>query len=131
VGREAVPGPPPQAGTALTAHRPPVEDDEVARRHVGDALTDRLDGAGRLVAEEEREVVVDAALAVVQVGVAHPARLDADDRLARTRVGDDDVDELDVGTLGAGDDSLDGLRHGSSSVERAAVGVGAPSSGPR
>jgi hypothetical protein len=62
------------------------------------------------VAEEEGEVVVDAALAVVQVGVAHPARLDLDDRLARTGVGDDDVDELDLGALGAGDDSLDGLR---------------------
>ena len=51
----------------------------------GDALADRLDDAGRLVAEQEREVVVDAALAVVQVGVADPAGLDVDDRLARAR----------------------------------------------
>ena len=35
--------------------------------------------------EQERVVVVDAALAVVQVGVAHPARLHLHDRLARTR----------------------------------------------
>ena len=36
---------------------------------------DGLDDAGGLVAEQEREVVVDAALAVVQVGVADPAGL--------------------------------------------------------
>ena len=35
----------------------------------------RLDDAGGLVAEQEREVVVDAALAVVQVGVADAAGL--------------------------------------------------------
>ncbi len=49
--------------------------DEVAGRHVGDVGAHRLDHAGGLVAEQEREVVVDAALAVVQVGVAHAARL--------------------------------------------------------
>ena len=37
-----------------------------------------FDDAGGLVAEQEREVVVDAALAVVQVGVAHAAGLDRD-----------------------------------------------------
>ena len=56
-------------------------------------VADRLHDAGGLVAEQEREVVVDAALAVVQVGVADPAGLDVDDRLARTGVGD--VDGLD------------------------------------
>ena len=56
----------------------------------GDALADRGDHAGGLVAEQERELVVDPALAVVQVGVADPAGLHIDDRLARTRVGDDD-----------------------------------------
>ena len=60
--------------------------------------------------EQERELVVDAALAVVQVGVAHPARLDLDDGLTRPGVGNDDVDELDLGSLGSGDDSLDGTR---------------------
>ena len=60
-----------------------------------DAVADRLDHARRLVPEQERELVVDAALAVVQVGVADPAGLDRDDRLARARVGDDDVDDLD------------------------------------
>ena len=105
-------GLPLSAGAALAAHGAPVEDDEVAGRDVGDALADRLDRAGRLVAEQEREVVVDAALAVVQVGVADPARLDPHDGLTRTGVGHDDVDELDLGSLGSGDDSLDGLRHG-------------------
>ena len=42
---------------------------------LGDVGPDRLDDARRLVAEQEREVVVDRALAVVQVGVAHAARL--------------------------------------------------------
>ena len=45
---------------------------------------------GGLVTEQEREVVVDPALAVVQVGVADTARLHADERLAGTGVGDDD-----------------------------------------
>ena len=49
------------------------------------SVADRLDDAGRLVAEQEREVVVDAALAVVQVGVADPAGLDLHQRLARAR----------------------------------------------
>ena len=51
---------------------------------------DRLDDPGGLVAEQEREVVVDAALAVVQVGVAHAARLHLHERLAGPGIGDDD-----------------------------------------
>ncbi len=78
-------GSPRQARPALPAHGPPVEDDVVAGGHLGDAGADGLDDAGGLVAEQERELVVDAALAVVQVGVAHPARLDRDDGLARVR----------------------------------------------
>ena len=72
------------------ADRAPVEDHEVAGRHLGDALTDGLDDAGGLVAEQEREVVVDATLAVVQVGVADAAGLDLHDRLTRARVGHQD-----------------------------------------
>ena len=87
------------AGSAVPADRTPVEDDEVARRDVGDTLTHRLDDPRGLVAQEEGEVVVDAALAVVQVGVAHPARFDFDDRLTRTGIGDDDVNELDGAPL--------------------------------
>ncbi len=82
VGGEAVPGLAAAAGPAGAVDRAPVEDHEVAGRHVGDALADRLDDAGRLVAEQERELVVDAALAVVQVGVADPAGLHLHHRLA-------------------------------------------------
>ena len=56
--------------------------DEVAGRDVGDAGTDRVDDARGLVAEQEREVVADPALAVVAVWQTHtPATRD---RLART-----------------------------------------------
>ena len=75
VGGEAVPRLAAVAGPAVAADRAPVEDHEVARRDVGDVRADRLDDARGLVAEQEREVVVDAALAVVQVGVADPAGL--------------------------------------------------------
>ena len=47
----------------------------------------------------------------MQVGVADPAGVDLHDGLARAGVGHDDVDELDVGALAAGDDALDGLGH--------------------
>ena len=76
VRAEADPGLAAQTAAARAAHRPPVEDHEVAGHDIGDAFADRLDDAGGFVPEQEREVVVDAALAVVQVGVAHPAGLD-------------------------------------------------------
>src|SRR6185503_20610449 len=50
-------------------------------------------------------------LAVVQVRMADPARLDLDDCLARTRIRHDDVDHLHRDSLGAGDDSLDSAGH--------------------
>ena len=93
----------PAAGPALAAHGPPVEDHVVAWRHLRHALADGLDDAGRLVAEEEREVVVDAALAVVEVGVAHAAGLDGHDGLARAGVGDDDGLDGHGLALGPGD----------------------------
>ena len=52
------------------------------------------------MAEQERVVVVDPALAVGEVGVADAARLHVDDHLARTGVGDDDVDQFDGLALG-------------------------------
>ena len=61
--------------------------------------------------EQEREVVVDPALAVVQVGVADPARLDLHHRLARSRVRHVDRDQLDRCALGLRDHGLD-LLHG-------------------
>ena len=47
------------------------------------------------MAEQEREIVVDAALAIVEVGVAHPARLYRHDRLSRPGIGDHDVGQRD------------------------------------
>ena len=60
-------------------------------REVAYVRADRLDDAGGLVAEEEGEIVVDPALAVVEVGVADAARLDGDDRLARPGLGHHDL----------------------------------------
>src|SRR5581483_7197877 len=55
----------------------------------------------------ERELVVDGALTIVQVGVAHPARLDAHEGLAGTRVGHVHRHRLHRRPLGAGDHALD------------------------
>ena len=111
VGGEAVLRLPALAGAALPAHRAPVEDHEVTGRDVGDALPDGLDDPRRLVTEQERELVVDAALAVVQVGVADPAGLHLHDRLARPGIRDVDGDDLDGGALAHGHDGLH-LLHG-------------------
>ena len=92
---EAVPRPAALACPALPAHRAPVQDHEVARLDVGHARADGLDRARGLMAEQERELVVDAALAVGQVGVAYPAGEDVDHHLTGSRVGDDDVHHLD------------------------------------
>ena len=43
------------AGPALTADCAPVEDHEVAGSHLGDAVTDGLDDARRLMPEQERK----------------------------------------------------------------------------
>ena len=52
---------------------------------VGDVGADRLDDAGRLMAQQVGEVVADAAFAIVQVGVADAAGLYGDERLRRAR----------------------------------------------
>ncbi len=87
------------AGPAFTAHRAPVQDHEVAGLDVCHALADGLDRASGLVAEQERELVVDAALTVGQVCVADAACDDVDDDLARSGIGDDDIHHLDRFTL--------------------------------
>ncbi len=110
-GGEAVPGPATLAGPAAAADGSPVQDHVVAGRQVAYALTDRLDDAGGLVAEQVRVVVADAALDIVQVGVADTAGLDLDHRLARSGIGNGDGHQLDGCVLGARDDSLDLLRH--------------------
>ena len=104
---EAVPRAPAHARPALAAHRTPVQDHEIANRQIADVVADGFDDARGLVPEQEREVVVDAALAVMQVGVAHAARLHLDQRLARTRIRNEDRCELDWRAFGAGDDAFD------------------------
>ncbi|KQU53847.1 hypothetical protein ASG84_04805 [Rhodococcus sp. Leaf278] len=59
----------------------------------------------------ERELVVDAALAVMQVGVAHPARLDLHHDLVRAGIGNGDRLDGDGCALALGDDGADLLRH--------------------
>src|SRR5665647_750243 len=76
VGVEAVLRLAPGTRPALTAHSAPVQDDEVARRDIGDTLAHRLDHTSGLMAQQERKLVADATLAVVHVRVADPARLD-------------------------------------------------------
>ena len=56
---------------------------------------DGLDDAGCLMAEQKRELVVDPALPIVQIGVADAARLDADERLSWAGVRDHDRRHLD------------------------------------
>src|SRR6201996_672440 len=67
---------------------------------------------GRLVAEEVGEVVPDAALAVVEVGVTHAAGLDAHQRLPRAGIRHQDRGDLDRRALFPGDHTLHALRHG-------------------
>src|SRR5581483_1428314 len=77
----------PPAEAAVAARRPPGQDDVVAdgwRRH---AWTDLLDDARALVPEQEREPWPGPHLHV-QVGVAHAARADAHEHLARSGVVD-------------------------------------------
>ena len=88
---EAVPGTPTEAGATVSARRAPRDDDEVAPRDVGHTVADALDRPGGLVSEQERELVVNRALAVVKIGVADSARLHSDEHLARTRVRDQNI----------------------------------------
>jgi len=62
------------AAPAPSARRPPGEHHEVARLEARDAVADRLDAAGDLVAEQEGELPVHDPVAVEQVGVADAAR---------------------------------------------------------
>ena len=109
-----------EAATTRAAHRTPVEHHVVAGGDTRDALTDRLDDAGCLVAEEERELVVDAALAIVEIGVADAARLDLHHRLTRARVGDHDRLDRHRLALATGHHSTNLLRHDCSSWDELA-----------
>ena len=73
--------------------------------------------------EQEWEFIVDATLLVMQIGVADPAGLNANDGLTRTGIGNRDGDELDGSVLGSGDNCFAQAWHGEgpSSVEGEAV----------
>ncbi len=59
MGGEAVLQVPALARPALTAHRTPVEDHEVTRRHVGDTLAHGLDDLGLLPVSAEESLADD------------------------------------------------------------------------
>ena len=101
-----------KAGPALAAHGPPVQHHVVAHLDVGDGLADLGDAAGGLMSEQEGELVVDAAVAVGEVRVAHPAGLDVDHYVGGAGVGDHDVHQLRRLLLRSGDDALHGPGHG-------------------
>ena len=68
------------------------------------------------MAEQEWKLVVDAAVSVGQIGVAHPARLNPHDHVVRAGIRDGDVDQLDRSALAAGDDTLNLLWHAKTSL---------------
>ncbi len=70
-----------------------IEDDEVTGLHRRDIGPNRLDNAGCLMTEQERELIADAALPVVEVGVADTTRLNLHKRFPRTRLGHHDGDQ--------------------------------------
>ena len=83
---KAVPGPASPAGTTFSAHRAPIQHDEIAGLDRRDVRPDFVYYARGLVSEKKRKFVANAALAVVQIGVADTARLGADDDLTRPRI---------------------------------------------
>ena len=68
----------------------PGQNHEIPGHDVVDAFSDGFDDPGRLVAEQEREVVCDRALPVVEVSVTDPAGLHANDCFLGTGIGDPD-----------------------------------------
>ena len=98
------------ARTALAADGAPVEDDEVTLFHVGHGGADALDHTGGLVAQQEREGVLDVTIAVGQIRVAHAAGLHLHHDIVLTGRRHDDVDGFHGSALGAGNHTTDGLR---------------------
>ncbi len=109
VGVEAIPGGALLAGSAFPAHRTPVQHHDITDLDMSDSIADRFDGARGFVAEQERELVVDAALAVMQIGMTHPARGDGDHDIVRAGIGNGDRLDRDGLTLRLGDDGMNGL----------------------
>ena len=72
----------------------PGEDHKVAGRDVGHVWPDLLNHAGSLVAQQERELVVDGSFAIVQIGVADTAGLHTHQRLAFSRIWHQDLSQF-------------------------------------
>ena len=83
------------------------------------ARSNGFDCARGLVAEEEREAVADATLAVMQIGVAHTAGPDADQNLAGTGIGNVNGHHLHGGSSAARDDAGDRMWHDTDLTVRA------------
>ncbi len=102
---------------------------QVARFHRCDVGANGFDDTGGLVAEQEREVVVDRALAIVQVGMADTARLHVDQRLTRARIGHLDRLDRDRLALALRDDPTYSMRHEAGAYRRRRGQAGGTSSG--
>ena len=63
------------------------------------------------MSEQEGEVVVDSAFAVVEVGVADAARLHSDERFAGAGIGDDDGFDRDGFAFARRDNAFDLINH--------------------
>ena len=111
VGIEAVLRFAPITCPAVATDGSPVQDDVVAGSDVGNVVADRFDNTCGFVPEQERKLVVDPALAVMQVGVADPTRLHLDQRLTWTWVGNDDRFQRDGRTLRPCNYTLYFMRH--------------------
>jgi hypothetical protein len=77
-----------------------------------DPVANLLHNAGRLVAEQEWKIVVDATLPVVEIGVTDSACLDANQRLSRSRIRDADPLHGNGGPFRLGDNSANLVTHG-------------------
>ena len=76
------------------------------------------------MAEQVGEGVADRAVAIVQIGVAHPAGLHGHEHFARAGVGYEDRQHLDGGALLEGDDGAGFVRHVSLLKQRLRGGRG-------
>src|SRR5699024_10801163 len=85
---------------------------EIPDGDLGHAIADGVDAAGAFVAEQERKVVGDRAISVVQVGAAYPAGGDVHHHLTGSRVGYHDRGRLDGFPRRPGDDTSGLVRLG-------------------
>ncbi|MDI2023283.1 hypothetical protein PJL18_03831 [Paenarthrobacter nicotinovorans] len=116
VGVETVLGLTAFAGSAVAADGTPVQDNAVAGGYFRDVRADRADHAGCFVAQQEGEVVADAAELVVQIGVADAAGEDVHQGFAGAGFGHKDGFEGCGCAFGSDDDAFDCVDHWSGSL---------------